>query len=1053
MQHPDRFWTDPSVPAAGRHPGRATLTPYPSRDLAVANVRDESPWVRSLNGPWRFSLADRPENAPTGFAAPGFRDDGWDEVQMPALFTMQGYDIPIYTNITMPIATDPPAVPDENPTGLYRRRFTLPTDWAGRRVVLHFGGFESCLKVWVNGTEIGFAKGSRLPAEFDITRALKPGTNTLAAMVIRWSDGSYVEDQDHWWHAGFHRDMFVYATGQTWIDDVFARPTLRENNTHGDLAVDVTLGGLEAFDETGSVGVELLTPAGKSILRKDVTEEFNTADRLRQGPLVTLETPVGRVKPWTAETPNLYTLVVSLRDSAGELIECTSTRVGFRRIEIRNRQMLLNGQPILLKGVNRHDHDETTGKVLSRETILSDLRTMKAFNINAVRTSHYPNDPMVYDLCDELGLYVIDEANIECHHHYHRLAREASWTPTFVDRGRRMVLRDKNHPCILMWSLGNESGYGPNHDAIAGWIRGYDPSRLLHYEGAIRWQGTNWRHSGKDDQVPGQLATDVVCPMYPQVSAMEEWARSTSDPRPLIPCEYAHAMGNSSGNLKEYWDVIEKHPNLQGAFVWDWVDQGLLKTDEQGREFWAYGGDFGDEPNDKNFCINGMIWPDRVPHPAMYELKKVLQPVGIRAVNLKKGIVDIINKRFFTDLSDLSGSWTLTVDDRLVQEGKLPRLKTGPQQSERIELPLEKPDLQPGQECFLDFEFTARRETPWALAGHIAAAEQFALPFKARARRARKSASPEPVEMVREENIVRASSAGVTSVFDLDVGRLIGLERDGESLLAEGCELNLWRAPTDNDGIKGWTGQQDKPLGRWRSAGLDEISPQLVKATARREDACVVVRAEHLAAAGGKARAIRHSQKWTLRPDGSLRAEHTVRIDKSLPDLPRVGVRMTLPAGFEQIEYFGRGPWENYIDRNSHAFVGRYGVTVSEMYVPYILPQECGNRTDVRWIVLYGETSHLMIVADDVLEFSALHTSREDLCAAFHTNEVVHRDETFLSLDARQRGLGGRSCGPDTLEKYQVAPGTWTFGFTLAALPADADPWDFNEIARTRPDA
>jgi beta-galactosidase len=711
--------------------------------------------------------------------------------------------------------------------------------------------------------------------------------------------------------------------------------------------------------------------------------------------------------------------------------------------------LLLNGQPILLKGVNRHDHDDRTGKVLSRETILADLRTMKAFNINAVRTSHYPNDPMLYDLCDELGLYVIDEANIECHHHYHRLAREADWTPTFLDRGKRMVLRDKNHPCILMWSLGNESGYGPNHDAIAGWIRGYDPSRLLHYEGAIRWHGRNWRHNDEPHEVLGALATDVVCPMYPQVSAMEEWARTSTDPRPLIPCEYAHAMGNSSGNLKEYWDLIETYPNLQGAFVWDWVDQGLLKTDEQGREYWAYGGDFGDEPNDKNFCINGMIWPDRVPHPAMYELKKVLQPVGVRPVDLKKGVVDIINKRFFTDLADLAGSWTLTVDDRLVQKGKLPKLKIGPQQSERIEIPLEKPELQPGQECFLDFEFTARRETLWAPAGHIVAAEQFALPFKARTRRPKKrTPTPQPAEMERNGHVVRASAAGAGATFDLEVGQLVGLERDGESLLAEGCELNLWRAPTDNDGVKGWTGQRDKPLGRWLAAGLDRIAPERTKATARREDGCVVVRTEHVAAAGGKDTAVRHRQRWTLRPDGSLRAEHTVKLDKSLPDLPRVGVRMTLPGGFEQVEYFGRGPWENYIDRNSHAFVARHGVTVSEMYVPYILPQECGNRTDVRWIVLYGERSHLMVVAEDVLEFSALSTSQEDLYAAFHTNEVVHHDETFLSLDARRRGMGGRSCGPDTLEKYRVKPGTWTFAFTLAALPADTDPGDFSETAR-----
>ncbi|MFP4054724.1 MAG: glycoside hydrolase family 2 TIM barrel-domain containing protein [Phycisphaerae bacterium] len=667
MHFDNDFWMMPEQPAQNRLPGRASLVSYPTEELAAAGERENTPWQVSLNGTWKFALAANPRSAPDEFPAPDFDDSCWDQVQVPGLFTMQGYDKPHYTNIQMPIATDPPAVPEEdNPTGLYRLQFRMPAEWKNRRVVLHFGGFESCLKVWVNGRAVGFAKGSRLPSEFDVTDFLKRGPNVLAVAVIRWSDGSFVEDQDHWWQAGFHRDVLLRSTAKTWIEDVFARAIpLGGDLAEGRLVVDVSLGGFADLEEGWSVRGRLLTPTGRDAIRKPMTAALDVGAARRNGSKLELRGKIRKPRLWSAETPDLYTVVVSLVAPDGQVVECTSTRVGFRRVEVAGRQLRVNGEPVMLRGVNRHDHDDTTGKVISREVMLADLTLMKRFNVNAVRTAHYPNDSLFYDLCDELGMYVMDEANIECHWHYQRLTHDPRWTACFLERGKRMVQRDRNHPSIIAWSMGNESGYGPNHAALAGWIREQDPTRPLHYEGAINrwWSHRDWQGDWAELPVTNRLATDIHGGMYPAIDALER-AASGDDPRPIIPCEYAHAMGNSCGNLKEYWELFEKHDCMQGAFVWDWVDQGLLKTAPNGRLYWAYGGDFGDEPNDRNFCINGLIWPDRQPHPSLHELKKVTQPVGISAANLKRGEIEIRNKNSFTDLGWLSGRWSVLVDGR-----------------------------------------------------------------------------------------------------------------------------------------------------------------------------------------------------------------------------------------------------------------------------------------------------------------------------------------------------------------------------------------------------
>jgi beta-galactosidase len=568
---------------------------------------------------------------PDDFHSTVFDTSAWDEVQVPGNWMMQGYDKPIYTNVQMPIPNTPPFVPKEdNPTGLYQHTFAIPEDWNGRQIFIWFEGVESAFYLWVNGQAVGYSQDSRLPAEFDLTEYVQVGENELRAMVIRWSDGSFVEDQDHWRMGGIHRDVYLYATPKVHIFDFFARPELDNDFVDGTLRVTARIEKYAALAIDGyQVRLGLFEEDGTAVF-EPITKGFYENDNVLTQ--AKLEQTITNPKKWTAETPTLYTLVLSLLDKDGNFLEAVRTRIGFRRVEIVGRELLINGQVVLMKGVNRHEHDERLGKVVTEAMMLKDIRLMKQFNINAVRTAHYPNCQRWYELCDEYGLYIIDEANIESHSLYDRLCHDPLWLTTFMERGQRMVQRDKNHPCVIFWSLGNESGYGPHHDALAGWMRGADGSRPIHYEGAIS------RHLGEGRWQQGHLATDVVCPMYPQVVDIIAYAEDKTNDRPLIMCEYAHAMGNSCGNLKEYWDAIKRYQGLQGGFIWDWVDQGLVKVDEQGREYWAYGGDFGDTINDVNFCINGLIFPDRTPHPALWEYKKLIQPIQIGDVDVLNGL-------------------------------------------------------------------------------------------------------------------------------------------------------------------------------------------------------------------------------------------------------------------------------------------------------------------------------------------------------------------------------------------------------------------------------
>ncbi|HKX45156.1 MAG TPA: glycoside hydrolase family 2 TIM barrel-domain containing protein, partial [Planctomycetota bacterium] len=675
-----RTWTDPEQVGFAKLRARSPLIPFPDAESARSGRRERSPWFHSLDGRWRFLLCPRPETAPERFVAPDFDDSDWRTVEVPGNWTLQGTgDAPHYTNIQMPFPGRPPEVPERNPTGLYRLRFLAPASFAGRRVVLHFGGTESVLYVWLNGHAIGMSKDSRLPAEFDVTDRLEAGENLLAVMVVRWSDATYVEDQDHWFMAGLHREVHLYATERFHVADVRVRASLDDSYRNGTLDLLVELGAPSRVEPAHRIRYQLFDPRGSRVFRRPREKPIAAAGNpyLFRGYTAQGSETIASVKAWSSEAPQLYTLVVELLDAEGRVVEAVSVRIGFRRVEIRRRELLINGRPVLIKGVNRHDHHDVRGKALSREDLLADVVRIKQWGFNAVRTAHYPNDPHFYDLCDEHGLYVVDEANIESHAFLASLCHDPRYARAFVERGVRMVLRDKNHPSIILWSLGNESGYGPPHDAMAGWIRHYDPTRPLHYEGALRFRL----------DAPGP-ATDVVCPMYSEIDALVAWAKQGRGERPLILCEYSHAMGNSCGGLADYWAAFRRHRGLQGGFVWDWKDQGLACVDEAGRPYWAYGGDFGDVPNDANFCCNGLCAPDGSPHPSLFECRKLFEPVRVTAGDLRRGRIVVHNDQDFTDLTWLEAIFEVSVDGRVTQRGRLPRLAIAPGAARAFTLPL-----------------------------------------------------------------------------------------------------------------------------------------------------------------------------------------------------------------------------------------------------------------------------------------------------------------------------------------------------------------------------
>ncbi len=974
-----------------------------------------------MDGRWRFQLLPAPGSDPSR---------AWGEIEVPGCWTMQGFgDLPHYTNVVMPFPGLPPAVPAANPTGLFEREVEVPPGWAGRRIVLHVGAAESVLIARVNGHEVGISKDSHLAAEFDVTDVVAVGTNTVALTVVKWSDASFVEDQDQWWHGGITRSVFLYATNRVHLGDVRAIPTLDPDLAGGSVEVraEVAFAGVRpeagwtVEARLGDLTATLAAPvphtgrfegprpsrhrrelADRAIAGMSLTDEEQTdlwprlhADLAPANVgAVTLRADVAGVRPWSSELPVLYPLTVALRSPAGEVVEEVTLRVGFRRVEIVGLDLLINRRRVLIRGVNRHDFDRHTGRVIALDDMRADLVAMKRFGFNAVRTSHYPNDPAFLDLCDELGLYVIGEADIESHAFIDSVCHDPRYLNAWVDRVARMARRDKNHPSVIAWSLGNESGYGANHDAAAGWLRRYDPSRPLHYEGAIKW-----------DWASDQTASDLTCPMYPPISAIVGHARSGRQRHPLIMCEFSHAMGNSNGTLAEYWDAIETTPGLQGGFIWEWWDHGLVQELPDGTTRWAYGGDFGETPHDGNFCIDGVVFPDRTPKPALWEHHALAAAVRVSATaaDLRAGRLRLHNRQDFRDLSWLRGRVEVTVEGLPVHAADLLLPALGPGEETVVDVPgLAELPLD-GGESWLTVRFTTAEAEAWADPGHEVAWAQLPL----------RPAPETPAVLV-------TPAAGARSSAPVDADGLLVHE-----LLAAPPRLSLWRAPTDNDRIPGLATA-------WEKHGVPDLSRTLAAIEGR--DGATVIRSVYRTGAGIE---VPHEMVVTPLAGGSLRVEETATIPAALPDLARVGTVLELAPGLDRVEWFGRGPHETYPDRRRAGRVGRWQATLDELLTPYVRPQESGGRADVRWISLVDNAGRgLRITLDRPRQVSATRFRAADLATATHHGELVPRPGAVVHLDAAHRGLGTASCGPDTLPEYLVGPGTYRWSWVLERVEA-----------------
>ncbi len=1033
LQIAGKWWETPEFTGLNVLTPRATLFPCESLEVARhGNGRDGS-LVQSLNGRWKFRYFESPEQVSEKDCRSDLKGK-WDEVAVPGCWTMQGYGRPHYTNVVMPYGEAAPKVPEKNPTGVYRRSFEVSESWcANRRTVLHFDGFESVIEVWVNGTMAGIAKDARTASEFDITRLVHPGRNDIAVMVIQWSDSNFIEDQDQWWHAGLVRDVYIYNTAPYYIQDVFAMAVLDENLVDATLTLQLRP-GFSDWKNGLRFQCRLYDMDNREVWKQpEIIEVGDYTQVGGPGSLAKKSIAIAKPRPWNAESPYLYRLAVTLVDTDGTKLEHTSCRIGFKRIEIRDRHLWINGQAVLITGVNRHDHHPETGRTIAEADMRRDLELMKQFNINAVRTSHYPNAPRFYELCDEYGLYVLDEANLEAHHYYFDLCANPRWAHAFLDRAIRMVMRDKNHASIIGWSLGNESGFGMNHAAMAAWIKEYDPTRYLHYEGVNCIDETRPEFFAERSHTP---VVDVISAMYPPIAWLASWAEhSTETRRPFILCEFSHAMGNSNGSLKDYFALFHRYfdRGLQGGFIWEWLDHGIAQKTADGRPYWAYGGDFGDEPNDRNFCLDGLIGSDRVPHPALWEYKQLSKPFAIHAVDVSAGKFEFENLRYFADAGDMEVRWELQVDGVTAQKGRLNSLKAAPRSRTPFRLEWKLPQELPAHaEVFVLFKAYNRQATSYAPAGHELGFEQFALPIRGGMRPVAVRAAS-PLAACVEETEFHLANREFLLIFDRKTARIASFRYKGMELLKSGPSPAIWRAATDNDGIRTFPleGQQKTVLYKWLEAGYDAMELRDVVTEMYECNGLPEIHSSVTGAVKTNPEALKLDQVLQILPNGDLIFTNRLVLAQGMPDLPRLGFKLVLPAGFEQLMWFGRGPQENYQDRDAGYPISRHTGTVTGEYVPYGMPQEHGNHTATRFAVISNGAGGLIATAEETMEFTAGHYSAAQLFAARHPSDLVPQPETFWHLDWHQSGVGTHTCGPATLPEYRIYPGTYQFNFRL----------------------
>jgi len=1005
-------WENPDIIAINKMDPHSTLIPFQNLNQALKGEIEGSFYYKSLNGDWKFKWSVNPDERPVDFYLSNYDDSDWKEIPVPSNWELQGYGIPIYVNQPYAWTYDPkpPFVPhDDNPVGSYKKTFNIPKDWKGREIILHFGAVKSAMYIWINGQKVGYSQGSKLPAEFNITDFVKKGINSLAVEVYRWSDGSYLECQDFWRISGIERDVYLWSTPKVHIYNFFVHVSLDEDYYNGKLRTEIEIQNFAKTDKKDySVNFYLYNADNKLVTT--ITKHFKNDKEITD---LSLETKVENPHRWTAETPYLYTLILELK-KGNRTLEYESHKVGFRNVEMKNGQLNVNGVPILIKGVNRHEHDEFAGHVVSHKSMEKEMALLKQNNINAVRTSHYPDDPYWYQLCDKYGIYLFDEANIESHgmgyHPDRTLGNNPHWEKAHLDRIRRMVERDKNHPSIIVWSMGNEAGDGVNFDTCSNWLHWRDPSRPVHYERALK-----------------RPIVDIFSPMYAGIDYIKRYAKSEPY-RPLILCEYAHSMGNSTGNLQDYWDIIEKYPALQGGFIWDWIDQGLAKYNEAGTKYWAYGGDYGSEgtPSDGNFCLNGLINPDYSIHPALHEVKKVYQYIKIYPENIQQGIFSIINQYDFTNLNNYNLNWKIVGNGKIIEGGSLGKINLTPRDTTTIQIPLDDFEPAPGVEYFVNFSLETTKNESFKPIGFEEAKEQFPLVFLPFVD-TRPTVRPDDVIYKFSDSKLYVNAEQLELVFDTISGQLVSMQLSGKEILEEAVRPDFWRAPTDND----FGNRMEQRQAMWRNAGKNATLEKF--AFSNSENGSLVITSEYIL------EEVRSYLRivYSISGNGNIGVEMKFKPGiKGLQNLPRFGLLFVLKDA-DNLEYYGRGPYENYCDRNTSAFIGQYLGSVTDQYYAYTRPQENGYKTDTRWLIIGDGNSGLFISTEKSLSFSALHipmTMLDQLTRQNykHTVDVKQTSETYLHIDMKQMGVGGdNSWGARPHEPYQIPSKEYEFKFTI----------------------
>jgi beta-galactosidase len=1009
-------WENPAVFGINKRAAFATSFPFRDKAKAESNDLTKSDFHESLNGNWDFKWSVNPEHRPVDFYKENSQTKDWDQIPVPSNWQMHGFGTAVYTNVNYPFEKNQPFIQKAyNPVGSYARWFEVPENWNDDQIILHFGAVNSAMYVWVNGQKVGYSQGSKLPAEFDITSYLKSGKNKLAVEVYRWCDGSYIEDQDFWRLAGIERDVYLYALPKTHIEDFFVKAGLSDDYRGGVLDIEVRLSGNTAGH---NVNIELYDPSGELIYTKKSRIKKASADFREE---------LEKIKTWSAERPGLYQLLITLKDEKGKTVDIRSSKIGFRTVEVKNKQLLVNGQPVLLKGVNRHDHNMYRGHYILREDMLQDLKLMKEFNINAVRTSHYPNDPEFYKMCDEFGFYVVDEANIESHGYgvydveengyvmNNILARSPEWLAPKLDRVKRMFERDKNHPSVIIWSMGNEAGQGENFRKIFKDLKKWDPTRLVQYEQA-------WT----DDY------TDIVSPMYFRLPEMKAFLK-LNDSRPFVLCEYSHAMGNSNGNFKDYWDLIRQEPQFQGGFIWDWRDQGMAQKTPDGKDYIGYGGEFGriNGPSDKDFCLNGLVFSDGSPKPAIWEVKKVYQNFWFEEVDLKTGKFSVFNENFFLTSEPYNFRYEIKAEGELVAEGEI-KLKgpVQPMQKQEVSIPISFKQLK-DKPYYLNIYVELKKAEGLLPQGHVVATEQFLLPGN---------------KVLKEDNPATGSlttmelghhqyfcGEGFVIIFDKQTGNLIDWKFKGKDLVRRGLELNTWRVPTSNDlGNK----TQDR-LSMWKNIESQKtLKAYLVK---KKGDSSYEVQVKSILAPG------KSTYDVTYLIDGNGKVHISLKFVKgsdALPEIPRVGMNMLLTGGFENVKWYGNGPFETYQDREYAAMIDVYEGKVIDQYTPYPYPQESGNKTHVRWIEITNkEGLGLRFTGNPEINASTYHFTQADLGNDLtHAYELSMKNLTEVNIDYGQKGVGGdNSWGNDAHDKYKLLDKEYNYSFSIQPIQKNND--------------